>query len=181
MMPIPLLHPQTTDDPRLLRWMTGGRQLPDRAPQLTALVDEGVLERVETGPGEARTWLAENRSWAVDGPRVRSALFGALLSLEDHTELSDDELRQRIEEILHREVTPIAGSHGGVVEVDSVRDGVLTVKLAGACRGCPLNGRTIGELVTRAVQARYPQIREVRTMKPRRAWLTLSRRREEQQ
>jgi len=177
-MPIPLLHPQTTDDPRLLRWMTGERQLPDRAPQLTALVDEGVLERVETGPGEARTWLAQNRSWAVDGPRVRSALFDALSSLDDHTELSDDELRQRIQEILHRVVTPIAGAHGGVVEVDSVRDGVLTVKLAGTCRGCPLSGKTLGDLVTGAVQARYPQIREVRATKPRRAWLTVSRRRE---
>ena len=176
-MPIPLLHAQTTDDPRLLRWMTGARQLPDRPPQLTALIDEGVLDRVETGPGEARTWLAENRSWAVDGPRVRSAVFDALSSLDDHTELSDDELRQRIEEILQSDVAPIAASHGGAVKVDSVRDGVLSVELAGACRGCSLSERTIGGLVTRTVQARYPQIREVRAVKPRRAWLTLSRKR----
>jgi Fe-S cluster biogenesis protein NfuA len=169
-MPIPLLHPQTTDDPRLLRWMTGERHLPNRTPQLTALVDEGVLERIETGPGEARTWLAENRSWAVDGPRVRSALFDALSLLDNYTDLSDDELRQRIEEVLHRDVAPIAGSHGGAVEVESVRDGVLTVTLTGTCRGCALSGRTIGDLVTRAVQARYPQIREVRAMKPRRIW-----------
>jgi Fe-S cluster biogenesis protein NfuA len=179
-MSIPPLHPQTTDDPRLLRWMTGGRQLPARPPQLIALVDEGVLERVETESGEVRTWLAENRTWIVDGPRVRSALFDALSSVDDHTELSDEELRQRIEQILHRDVRPIAGAHGGVVEVESVRDGVLTVTLAGACRGCSLSGRTIGDLVTRAVQARYPQIREVRAIKPRRAWLTLSRRREAQ-
>ena len=175
-MPIPLLHPQTTDDPRLIRWITGGRQLPGQAPQLTALVDEGVLERVETSPGEARTWLAENRSWEVDGPRVRSALFDALSLLDEHTDLSDDELRRRIEEILRRDVAPIAGSHGGVVEVASVRDGVLTVTLAGACRGCSLSGRTIGDLVTRAVQAHYPQIREVRAMKPHRTlWPTRSR------
>jgi Fe/S biogenesis protein NfuA len=174
-MSVAQLHPETTDDPRLLRWVTGTRHLPDRAPQLTALIEQGVLERVETEPGEVRTWLAPNRSWAVDGPQVRSALFDAL-SAPDHHNLSDDELRARIEEILRRDVAPIAGSHGGAVKVHSVREGVLTVELAGACHGCPLSGRTIGDLVTRTVQAHYPQIREVRAIKPRAVWLTLSRR-----
>lgn len=177
-MPVPLLHPEPTADPRLLRWVTRTRQLPHWPPQLTALIDEGVLERVETGPGEVRTWLAENRSWTVDGPRVRSALFNALSSMDDDAELSEYELRRRIEETLQRNVTPIAASHGGGVEVESVRDGVLTVKLAGACSGCSLAGRTIEQLVTRAVRARYPQIHEVQAVKPRPLWLTLSRKRE---
>ncbi|BBX61591.1 hypothetical protein MSAS_07650 [Mycobacterium saskatchewanense] len=177
-MSIPPLHPESTGDPRELRWATGARQLPDRPPQLTALIDEGVLERIRIGPGEARTWLADDRSWAVDGPRVRSALFDALSSLDDSADLGDDELRLRIEEILRRDVAPVADSHGGAVAVHSVHDGVLTVTLAGACHGCSAGERTMSDLVARAVQARYPQIREVRAAKPRRTWLTLSRRRD---
>lgn len=112
----------------------------------------------------------------VEGPRVRSALFDALSRGDDDAELSDEELRDRIEEILACEVAPIAGAHGGAITAHSVRDGVLTVQLSGACLGCPLSGRTIGDVVARSVQARYPRIREVKTAQPRRVWLTLSRR-----
>lgn len=176
-MPTPQLHPEATTDPRVLRWVTGPRQLPDRPAELAALVDGGVLDRVEVGSGEVRTRLGANRSWAIDGPEVRTALLAALAESE-HRQLDDDELASRIADILQSEVAPIATSHGGDVTVDSVRDGVLTVEMSGACRGCSLKGRTIEELVTRSVRARYPQIREVRTATQRRVWLTLSRRRE---
>lgn len=171
---VPLLHPQATDDPRLMRWLTGTRQLSGVPPQLAALIDQGVLDRAEVDLGEVRTWLGVNRSWEVDGPRVRSALFDALSA--QVCEVSDQELRDGIEEILAREVTPVATSHGGSITVHSVRDGVLTVELTGACLGCPLSGRTLGDLVIRSVQARYPQIREVKATQPRRAWLKLKRR-----
>lgn len=170
---VPLLHPQTTDDPRLVRWLTGTQQLSGVPSQLTALIDEGVLERAEIALGEVRTWLGVNRSWEVDGPRVRSALFDALSREADHSNLAEQELRDGINEILARDVTPIAAAHGGAIEVHSVHDGVLTVELTGACLGCPLSGRTLGDLVIRSVQARYPQIREVKTAQPRRAWLKL--------
>ncbi|WP_205873451.1 NifU family protein [Mycobacterium camsae] len=172
-MSVPLLHPQATDDPRLVRWLTGTRQLSDVPPQLGALIDQGVLERAEVGPGEVRTWLGVNRSWQVDGPRVRSALFDALSA--QGADVSQQELRDEIEEILARDVSPIAAAHGGAIKVHSVRDGVLTVELTGACLGCPLSGRTLGDLVTRSVQDRFPQIREVKATKPRRTWLSLSR------
>lgn len=170
---VPPLHPQATDDPRLVRWLTGARQLSGVPPQLNALIDQGVLERAEVGPGEVRTWLGVNRSWEVDGPRVRSALFDALSG--QACDVSEQELRDGIDEILARDVSPIAASHGGAIKVHSVRDGVLTVELTGACLGCPLSGRTLGDLLTRSVQERYPQIREVKATQPRRSWLSLSR------
>lgn len=173
-MSVPLLHPQATDDPRLMRWLIGTRHLPDVPPQLTALIAEGVLEHAEVGPSEVRTWLGANRSWEVDGLRVRSALFDVLSA--PHAEATEQELRDGIDEILAREVTPVAASHGGAITVHSVHDGVLTLELTGACLGCPLSGRTLGDLVTRSVQARYPQIREVKATPPRRTWLSLKRR-----
>jgi Fe-S cluster biogenesis protein NfuA len=169
---------EATRQPMIIRLKASVRkQTSDIPPQLSALVDEGVLERAEIGLGEVRTWLGAERSWAVDGPRVRSALFDALSRGDDDSELSDEELRDRIEEILAREVAPIAGAHGGAIRVDSVRDGVLTVALAGACLGCALSGRTIGDVVARSVRTRYPRIREVKTAPPQRVWLTLSRKR----
>lgn len=174
-MPTPPLHPEATTDPRLLRWVTSGRQLPAACPELTALVADGTLERVEVGRSEVRTLLAATGSWRIAGPRVRSALLAALRALDPSAQLSSGELRSRVEEIIEREVAPFAGTHGGTVTVESVVDGVLTISFGGTCAGCDLRGRTLHGLIATAVQAHCPQIREVRTARRRRFGHTSSR------
>lgn len=171
-MVLPSLHPEATEDPDLIRWKADTAHLPEPIPELSALIDRGVLHRIELDVDEVRTWLGRNGSWAVDGPTVRSALIAALVSAQ-HATLGDEELHRRIEDILQREVAPVADSHGGGVRVASVRDGVLTVELSGACRGCSESERTVGQLVSRAVQDRYPDIREVKAVKARAVWLPL--------
>ncbi|MGE2730128.1 NifU family protein [Mycolicibacterium vaccae] len=170
-MTVPMLHPERTADPQVMRWVTGGEELWLDCPGLAALVRDGTLRAVEARPGEVRTTLGDQRSWVTDGPRVRSALFEALSRPGRDEQCAPDELRRRIEEIVEREVAPLAGSHGGVVTVESVDDGVLTVDFGGACAGCSLRGRTLRELVARAVQAHHLQIREVRAAPGRRMWL----------
>ncbi|UUO02927.1 NifU family protein [Mycolicibacterium novocastrense] len=139
-MSTPMLHPENTADPRLLRWITPGRELPADCPGLAALVADGTLQRVRTSPGAVETLLSDDRSWSVDGPRVRSALFAALASPEADAPMNADEMRRRVEQIIDREVAPVAGSHGGSITVESVIDGVVTVDFGGACAGCTLRG-----------------------------------------
>ncbi|MCB0926645.1 MAG: NifU family protein [Mycolicibacterium insubricum] len=170
------LHPRSSADPRMLRWITA-TALPAELPALDGLVADGVLERAEIGAGEIRTWLAEGRSWDDAGPLVRSTLFAALREVPECPELTTDQLTERIAELIRREVTPVAASHGGDITVESVRDGVLTVAMGGACNGCALGHKTLDDLVREAVAAHFPQIREVRAASPRRSWLTLGKRR----
>jgi len=175
---IPPLHPEATDDPRLIRWKARAAHLPEQIPQLAELIAQGVLDRFEVDPDEVRTWLGPNGSWARHGPAVRSALIAALSSAEHapiDTPIDEAELRRRIEAILERDVAPVAESHGGGIRVVSVRDGVLTVELTGAWRGCSEGERTVGHLVSRAVQERYPEIREVKAVRPRSVWLSLTK------
>lgn len=171
-MSVPSLHPEATEDPNLIRWRTNTAHLPDRIPELATLIEQGVLDRFEVDVDEVRTWLGRNGSWAVDGPAVRTALIAAL-SATKRAVLADDELCRRVEEIVAREVAPVADSHGGGIRVVSVSDGILTVELTGACDGCSESNRTIGHLVSRAVQERYPEIREVKAAKSRPMWLSL--------
>lgn len=173
-MTLPPLHAETTEEPQLIKWLTETRLLPVASPQVRALVDEGVLERVETAPGEVRTWLAEGRSWAADGPRVRSALLAALSTTAEVQQLGDAELLARVAEVLEQEVAPVADSHGGTVTARSVSDGVLTVEFGGACHGCAASGKTLSDLVSRSVRTRYPQIKDVQAASSRRTWLSLA-------
>ena len=68
---------------------------------------------------------------------------------------------QELEAVLDQHVRPQLRGHGGGIEVRSVEDGVLRVKLTGKCSGCPAAGLTTEELIQSEVTARIPAIRQV--------------------
>lgn len=149
-MPIIPTHPLTTPDPAVLRWVVPDGLLPftgtvARAPRLLqALLDDGTLSAVETAPGAVLTLLGPDRSWADDGPRVRTALVDALgapgrwVPADGAVGVGPDAaLEAAAREIAAGPVGEIASLHGGSFEVRSVRDGVVEVGLEGACHDCP--------------------------------------------
>jgi Fe-S cluster biogenesis protein NfuA len=56
-------------------------------------------------------------------------------------------------------VRPYIHSHGGSAEVVAAKDGVVRVKLAGACSGCTASAITLREGVERALQENVPGFR----------------------
>lgn len=150
------LHPEATTDPLTLRWVADTGALTEPTPAMSALVDDGTLAELVIGAGEIRTRLAPGRSWTQDGPRVRSALFAALSEATGAATVLDE-----IAEVVTREVAPYVGSHGGDIEVVSLDDDTLTVRLSGTCGHCTLRGATLRTVVTQAVQPKFPQVRKV--------------------
>ena len=59
-------------------------------------------------------------------------------------------------------VRPYLKSHEGGVQVASIDDGVVTLRLEGNCKGCPSSTATVKLAVERAILERVPEIREVR-------------------
>jgi Fe-S cluster biogenesis protein NfuA len=68
----------------------------------------------------------------------------------------EDEVRKAIEEI-----RPQIKVHGGDVELISIRDGVVKVKLTGACVGCPMSQMTLQHGVGRYLKSRVPGVSRV--------------------
>jgi len=50
---------------------------------------------------------------------------------------------------------------GDVVLVDVSDDGVVTVQLTGACKGCPMSGVTIKEGIEKFLKAEVPGVTRV--------------------
>ncbi len=48
-----------------------------------------------------------------------------------------DALKERVAKALAEEIAPALHMDGAMIEVLDVRDGVATVRLGGACGGCP--------------------------------------------
>lgn len=86
----------------------------------------------------------------------------ALLAMYGLTELEDAEL---VEEALDS-IRPYIHSHGGEVELLSVNDGVVNVRMSGACQGCAASAMTLQRGIEEALRAGYPGFREVVAHEP---------------
>lgn len=70
-------------------------------------------------------------------------------------------LREQIEAVLD-EVRPTLLADGGNVElVDVTADGVVSVKLVGACSSCPMATVTLKMGIERALMEKIPSVTEV--------------------
>ena len=59
---------------------------------------------------------------------------------------------------------PDIQADGGDVEVVGVRDGIVEVRLHGACVGCPSSGMTLQHGILSALKARIPSITDIRAV-----------------
>jgi Fe-S cluster biogenesis protein NfuA len=59
------------------------------------------------------------------------------------------------------EVRPALQMDGGDVELVGIEDGVVQVRLLGACGGCPMATMTLVGFVEERLRARVPEIRQV--------------------
>ncbi len=70
-------------------------------------------------------------------------------------------MKERIEEVLDQ-VRPTLQADGGDVEfVDVSADGVVSVKLTGACGSCPMSTMTLKMGIERALVEQIPEVKEV--------------------
>lgn len=78
--------------------------------------------------------------------------------------MAANELVKQVEEVLDR-IRPSIEAHGGDVELVSVSDeGVVEVRLHGACRGCPMSELTLRLGIEQVLREAIPEIKEVRSV-----------------
>lgn len=69
-------------------------------------------------------------------------------------------MRERVEVALDR-IRPALRADGGDVELVDVQDGVVTVRLTGACGSCPMSTMTLRTGVERAIKEEIPEIKKL--------------------
>ncbi|MEG6505708.1 NifU family protein [Nitratidesulfovibrio sp. 1201_IL3209] len=70
-----------------------------------------------------------------------------------------DAIRERVQAALDK-VRPYLQGDGGDVElVDITADGVVRVRLTGACKGCPMSQQTLKGGVERMVLKEVPEVK----------------------
>lgn len=69
-------------------------------------------------------------------------------------------MREKIEKALET-IRPSLQADGGDVELIDVSDGVVKVRLKGACGGCPMSQLTLTRGVEQAIRKAVPEVKKV--------------------
>lgn len=66
-------------------------------------------------------------------------------------------MKEEVEKAL-QEIRPYLQADGGNIELIDVEEGVVKVKLSGACAGCPMSTMTLQWGVERALKKKIPEV-----------------------
>lgn len=69
-------------------------------------------------------------------------------------------MKEKVEKALET-IRPALQADGGDIELVSVEDGVVRVRLQGACGSCPMAQMTMTQGVERAIKKAVPEVKKV--------------------
>lgn len=71
--------------------------------------------------------------------------------------------KQKVLEVVEKEIKPMLLMEGGSIEVVDVdeKDGIVQVRLLGACGACPMSMITLNAFVERTLRNKIPEVKKV--------------------
>lgn len=69
-------------------------------------------------------------------------------------------MKEKVERAL-QSIRPALQADGGDIQLVSIEDGVVKVRLTGACGGCPMSQMTMTQGVEQAIKKAAPEIKKV--------------------
>ena len=72
-------------------------------------------------------------------------------------------MKEKVEAAINK-VRPMLQRDGGDVELVEIEDGVVRVRLQGACAGCPMSQMTLKNGIERFLKQEIPEIKSVESV-----------------
>ena len=79
-------------------------------------------------------------------------------------EFSDNEIVNKINEVLDKKIRPAVARDGGDIKFKSFENGLVTVELKGSCSGCPSSIMTLKQGVQNLLCHYIPEVKRVEAM-----------------
>jgi len=68
---------------------------------------------------------------------------------------------EKVKEVIEKEISPFLAFEGGSIELVGVDEGVVKVRLKGACAWCPMSQYTLVNFVEATLKEQIPEVKEV--------------------
>ena len=72
-------------------------------------------------------------------------------------------MKEKIQEAIDK-IKPMLQADGGDVEFVDYKDGIVKVRLQGACAGCPMSQMTVKNGIERMLKQEIPEIKSVESI-----------------
>jgi len=89
--------------------------------------------------------------------------FVVTINLINHWRTYVNATKQLVEKALEK-IRPMLQRDGGDIELVEVNDGVVKVRLTGACKGCPMSQMTLKQGVEKLLLKEVPGLKEVQAV-----------------
>lgn len=115
----------------------------------------------------------DKADWSLLKPGVLGAIMEHFVSGRplfygdrDETEKNEetDPIIREIKELLDSHIRPAVAMDGGDIVFDSFQDGVVYVRMQGACAGCPSSSATLKSGIENMLRHYIPEVFEVRAL-----------------
>lgn len=144
------------------------------SPLAKVLMQINGVQGVFLGPDFITVSKTESVTWAQLKPEIFSSLMdffaegkpvvtAALENVDHEANEDDDEVVELIKELLEERIRPMVQEDGGDIFYQSFDHdtGVVTVKLAGSCAGCPSSTVTLKSGVENMLMHYIPEVKRV--------------------
>ncbi len=68
---------------------------------------------------------------------------------------------EKIKRIIEEKVNPLLAAHYGGTEITALEDGILYIRMTGACGQCPSAQDTIENVVKQIIMSEAPEVKDV--------------------
>lgn len=177
------IQTEATPNPATIKFLPGQTVLEggsfDFASQEEA-VHAPLAQRLFALQGVARVFLgsdfisvskSDDTDWNMLKPMVLTAVMEHLSTgqpvvnadaLDNAADDDDDEIVMQIKELLETRVRPAVMMDGGDIVFDRFEDGIVYLRMQGACAGCPSSTATLKMGVENMLKHFVPEVQEVR-------------------
>ena len=93
------------------------------------------------------------------GYKQETSVIDYLIELNQQN-IGENIMKEKVEKALQK-VRPMLQADGGDVELVDVQDGIVTVRLQGACGGCPMSQMTLKNGIERILKEEVPEVLSV--------------------
>ena len=142
-------------------------------PFALKLFDIEGVESVFIGQDFITITKEASEDWSILKPMILGVLIETLVNrwpifletrekTDDGHNASDDPLVKQIIELLDTRIRPSVAQDGGDIVFESFEDGIVYLRLRGACSGCPSSIATLKMGVENLLKYYIPEIKEVR-------------------
>lgn len=178
------IETESTPNPQTLKFLPGREVMgfgtadfaaassATRSPLALALFDLPGVARVFLGGDFVTVTKTDAIGWQALKPQVLAVLMehfvaglpvleGDIDELDEDVDPEDAEVVEQIKELLDTRVRPAVAGDGGDIVFRGFRDGIVRLRMQGACSGCPSSRATLKHGVENMLRHFVPEVQAV--------------------